>query len=65
MVHHLWYGSFDEEVGDVRARPWRNATIRRPPPRRGGARRAVGRALIGLGEWIAPETASSNQAVGE
>jgi len=55
MVHHLWYDTFDDEVDDVRSRKWRNTHTRQPETRRGGARRAVGKALIGLGERIAPE----------
>jgi len=65
MVHHLWYGSFDEEADDIRPRSWRTTHTRQPHPRRGGARRIVGRALIGLGERIASDRASHNQAAGE
>ncbi len=65
MVHHLWYKSFDDEVGDVRSRAWRNTMTRKPSPRRGGARRVVGQALIGLGERIAPGPASNDQAAGK
>jgi hypothetical protein len=56
MLHHLWFdtGEMHEEV--TRRRSWTNPTTRQPVPRRGGgARRAVGRALIGLGERIAAE----------
>jgi hypothetical protein len=55
VVHHLWYDSFDAEARDARARPWRNTLTRQPAPHKGGARRAVGRALIGLGERIASD----------
>ena len=55
MVHHLWYDSFDAEVDDVRPRQSRNPLTRQPAHRKGGARRVVGRALIGLGERIAPD----------
>ena len=70
MVHHLWYDTFDDEAADMGPRRWRNALIRQPAPRRGGARRAVGKALIGLGERIASDRspgdlASNNQAAGE
>lgn len=65
MVHHLWYDSFDAEVDDARPRHWRKELTRQPAPRRGGARRAVGKALIELGERIASDPASSNKAAGE
>jgi hypothetical protein len=53
MIHHLWYETFDDEAADIRPRRWRNNLTRQPAPRRGGARRVVGKALIGLGERIA------------
>ena len=65
MVHHLWYETFDDEAADVRRRRWRNTLTRQPAPRRGGARRAVGKALIGLGERIASDKASNDQAAGK
>jgi hypothetical protein len=69
MIHHLLYETFDDEAADIRPRRWRNNLTRQPTPRRGGARRAVGRALIGIGERIAadraPNSASNNQAAGE
>jgi len=65
MVHHLWYDSFDAEVEDVRPRSWRGTLTRQPVPRRGGARRVVGRALIELGERISPEKPSSTRTAGE
>ncbi len=54
MVHHLWYDSLEDEVGDARPRPSRNTHTRQPVPRRGGARRVLGKALIDLGERISP-----------
>lgn len=66
MVHHLWYRSFDAEADDVQPRNFRNPLIRHPAPRRGGARRAVGRTLIELGERIARDPAATIQgAVGK
>lgn len=65
MVHHLWYDSFDAEADDIRPRAWRTTTTRQPAPRRGGARRAVGRALIEIGERIAKDPASNDQAAGK
>ena len=65
MVHHLWYGSFDAEADDVRPRKWRSPLIRQPKPRHGGARRAVGRTLIEIGERISKDSASNTQAAGE
>jgi len=65
MVHHLWYDSFEAEADDSRERPWRNTLTRQPAPRRGGARRVVGRALIDLGERIASDSASNNKAAGK
>ena len=65
MVHHLWYDTFDAEADDGHPAAWRTTMTRRPPPRRGGARRAVGRALVDLGERIASEHTSSTKAVGE
>jgi hypothetical protein len=70
MIHHLYYETFDEEADDVRPRRWRNTLTRQPAPRRGGARRAVGRALMQIGERIADERspgdlASNNQAAGK
>jgi hypothetical protein len=62
MVHHLWYDSFDAEVDDVRPRAARNAHTRQPHPRRGGARRAVGKALIELGERIASQPSNDTAA---
>jgi hypothetical protein len=55
MVHHLWYDNFDEEVDDARSRKWRDPHTRHPETRKGGARRAVAKALIGLSERIAPD----------
>jgi hypothetical protein len=63
MVHHLWYDSFDAEIDDTRGRHWRATLTRQPAHRKGGARRAVGRALIGLGERIVAEP--SNKTAGE
>ena len=65
MVHHLWYGTFDAEAEDARERPWRNPKTRQPAPRRGGARRAVGKALIDIGVRIASDQASNGKAAGE
>lgn len=65
MVHHLWYDSFGAEADDLRPRSWRSTLTRQPVPRRGGARRAVGRALIDIGERIASDPASSNKAAGK
>ena len=65
MVHHLWYDTFDEEADDARPRQRRTELTRQPAPRRGGARRAVGRALIELGERIAADKASNDQAAGK
>jgi hypothetical protein len=62
MVHHLWYENFDEEVDDVRSRKWRSTHTRHPETRRGGARRAVAKALIGLGERIAPDSGTKGAA---
>jgi hypothetical protein len=70
MIHHLWYETFEDEAEDVGPRRWRNTLTRQPVPRRGGARRAVGKALIGLGERIvadksSDDLASSNRAAGK
>ena len=70
MIHHLMYDTFDDEEADRRRRNWRTSLTRQPAPRKGGARRAVGRALIGLGVRIADESvpnepASNNQAAGK
>ena len=66
MVHHLWYGTFDAEAEDARERP--RAEPQRPASRRpavAGARRAVGKALIDIGERIASDQASNSKAAGE
>lgn len=65
MVHHLWYDSFDAEADDSRQRPRHNNLTRQPAPRKGGARRAVGRALIDIGERIASDPASNNKTAGK
>ncbi|HEY5488265.1 MAG TPA: hypothetical protein VIK00_00370 [Candidatus Limnocylindrales bacterium] len=62
MVHHLWYGSFADEADDIRGRAWRKPMTRQPIARRGGARQAVGRALIGLGALIAAEPENKKTA---
>jgi len=62
MVHHLWYDSFDAEVDDARPRQSRTTLTRQPAQRKGGARRVVGRALIGLGERIAPDAGDKGTA---
>ena len=62
MVHHLWYENFDEEVDDVRWRNWLITHTRNPETRKGGARRVVAKALIGLGERIAPESDTKGAA---
>jgi hypothetical protein len=64
MVHHLWYDNFDQEIDDVRSRRSRGTHTRQPAPRRGGARRAVAKALIELGERIAPDN-DEKQAAGK
>jgi hypothetical protein len=63
MVHHLWYDSFDAEANDTQLRHWRTTSTRQPAHRKGGARRVVGRALIGLGERIVAEP--SNETAGK
>lgn len=65
MVHHLWYRSFADEADDARRRNFKGAHTRQPQPRRGGARRAVGRTLIELGERIAKAPASNKETVGD
>ena len=61
MLNHLWYEN-DEMDAQLRQRAWARPTTRQPVPRRGGARRAVGRALIGLGELIASNPSGSTAA---
>lgn len=62
MLHHLWFDTYESEEDATRRRSWTNATTRQPMPRRGGARRAVGRALIGLGERISSEARNGTAA---
>jgi hypothetical protein len=62
MLHHLWYEPGDMEAEALKRRAWANTLIRQPVPRRGGARRVVGRALIGLGELISAEPRADETA---
>ena len=62
MLHHFWHEPGDMEAEALKRRAWTNTLTRQPVPRRGGARRVVGRALIGLGELIAAESRSDEAA---
>jgi hypothetical protein len=62
MLHHLWYEPGDLDAEALKRRAWTNTLTRQPVPRRGGARRVVGRALMGLGELIAAESRAGGPA---
>jgi hypothetical protein len=59
MLNHLWNDTDELESEARRRRMWARPTTRQPAARRGGARRAVGRALMGLGSRIADEPTAS------